>query len=86
LSTSIMGDINLWGTLSQPGQEPTSSSRLPGAAVSTSQSPAPETSSVEWPEAAVSTNQTPVAPAFSAKEAPPSTSGEKAKSSAQPEH
>jgi hypothetical protein len=29
---------------------------------------------------------TPVAPAFSAKEAQPSTSGEKAKSSAQPEH
>jgi hypothetical protein len=47
LSASIMGDINLCGTSSPPGQEPASSCQLPGAAVSTSQSPVLETSSVE---------------------------------------
>jgi hypothetical protein len=87
LSASIMGDINLCGTSSPPvGQEPASSSQLSGAAVSTSQSLALETSSVERSKAAVSTSQTPMAPASSAKEAPPSSSGEKAKSGAQLEH
>jgi hypothetical protein len=47
LLASIMGDINLCGTSSSPGQEPASSSQLPRAAVSTSQSPAPKTLSVE---------------------------------------
>jgi hypothetical protein len=86
LSASMMSDINLCGASSPPAQGPTSSSRLPGAVVSTSQSPAPETSSAERLEATVSTSQTPVALASSAKEAPPSSSGEKAKSSAQSEH
>jgi hypothetical protein len=86
LSASIMGNINLCGTSSPPGQELASSSLLPGTAVSTSQSSALETSFVERPEAAVSTSQTPVAPASSAKEASPPSSGEKAKSNAQPEH
>jgi hypothetical protein len=86
LSASTMGDINLCRTSSPLGLEPTSSSQIPGVAVSTSQSPVPKTSSVERPEAAVSTSQTLVAPASSAKEAPPPSSGEKAKSSAQPEH
>jgi hypothetical protein len=56
LSASMMGDINLCGTPSPPGQEPPSSSQLPGAAVMTSQSPVPETSYAERPEAAVSTS------------------------------
>jgi hypothetical protein len=47
LSALIMGDINLCGTSSPPGQEPASSSQLPGAAVSTSQSLAPKTSFAE---------------------------------------
>jgi hypothetical protein len=47
LSASMMGDINLCRTSSSPTQEPASSSQLPGAAVSTSQSPALETSSME---------------------------------------
>jgi hypothetical protein len=85
LSASIMGDINLCGTSSPPVQEPSSSNQLPGATVLTSQSPVLETSSTERPEAAVSTSQTPVAPASSAKVAPPPSSGEGAKSSAQPE-
>jgi hypothetical protein len=75
LSTSIIGDINLCGTSSPPVQEPSSSNQLPGATVSTSQSLVPETSSVERSEAAVSTSQTPVAPASSAKAAPPPSSG-----------
>jgi hypothetical protein len=86
LSASIMGNINLCETSSPLGQEPESSSQLPGAAVLTSQSSMLETSSMERPEAAVSTSQTPVAPASSAKEALPPSSGEKAKSNAQPEH
>jgi hypothetical protein len=36
LLASIMGDINLCRTSSPPVQEPSSSSQLPGAAVSTS--------------------------------------------------
>jgi hypothetical protein len=86
LLASIMGDINLCGTSSPPGQKPAFSSQLLGAAVSTSQSLVLETLSAERPEAAVSTSQTSVAPTSSTKEAPPSSSGEKAKSSAQPEH
>jgi hypothetical protein len=86
LSASMMSDINLSGTSSPLAQGPTSSSWLPGAVVSTSQSLTPESSSVERPEAVVSTSQTPVAPTSSAKEAPPSSSGEKSKSSAQSEH
>jgi hypothetical protein len=84
LSVSIMGDINLCGTSSPPVQESSSSSQLPGTVVSTSQSPMLESSSVERPEATVLTSQTLVAPASSAKAAPPPSSGEKAKSSAQP--
>jgi hypothetical protein len=47
LSASIIGDINLCGTSSPPAQEPSSSNQLPGAAVSTSQSPMLESSSAE---------------------------------------
>jgi hypothetical protein len=86
LLTSIMGDINLCGTSSLPRQEPASSSQLPRDVVLSSQSLTLGNSSTERPEAAVSTSQTPVALASSAKEAPPSSSGEKAKSSAQPKH
>jgi hypothetical protein len=85
LSASIIGDINLCGTSSPPVEEPSSSTQLPRAAVSTSQSPVPESSSAERSEAAVSTSQTPVALASSTKAVPPSSSSEKAKSSAQPE-
>jgi hypothetical protein len=42
LSASIMGDINLCRTSSLPAQEPSTSSQLPRAAVSTSQTPVPE--------------------------------------------
>jgi hypothetical protein len=86
LSASMMGDINLCGTPSPQGQAPSSSSQPPGAAVSTSQSLALGPSSVERPKAAVSTSQTPVTPTSLVKAAPPSSSSEKAKSSAQPEH
>jgi hypothetical protein len=85
LSASIIGDINLCGTSSPPAQEPSSSNQLPGAVVSTSQSLALKTLSVERLKAAVSTSQIPVAPASSAKVAPPLSSDERAKSSAQPE-
>jgi hypothetical protein len=47
LSASIIGDINLCGTLSPLAQEPSSSNHLPGAAVSTSRSLVLETSSTE---------------------------------------
>jgi hypothetical protein len=47
LSASIMGDINLCGTSSPPGQEPAFSSQLPGVVVSTSQSLGLETLSAE---------------------------------------
>jgi hypothetical protein len=56
LSAYMMGDINLCGTPSPPVQEPASSSQLPGATVSTSQSPVPGSSSAERPEATVSTS------------------------------
>jgi hypothetical protein len=56
LLASIMGDINLCETSSPPAHEPSSSTQLSGAAVSTSQSPVLETSSAERPEATVSTS------------------------------
>jgi hypothetical protein len=79
LSASIIGDINLCGMSSPPEQEPLSSNQLPGAAVSTSQSPALESSSAKRPKATVSTGQTSVAPASLAKTTPPLSSGERAK-------
>jgi hypothetical protein len=82
LSASIMGDINLCGTSSPPAQETSTLSQLPGAAVSTSQTPVPKPSSVERLEVAVLTSQTLVAPTSLAKVALPPSSSEKEKSSA----
>jgi hypothetical protein len=82
LSASIMGDINLCRTSSPSTQETSTLSQLPGATVSTSQTPVPKPSLVERPEVAVLTSQIPVAPTSLAKVALPPSSSENAKSSA----